>query len=781
MGLAASIVLPATGWAQPVVQGKVTDNQQQPLVGATVVVPETSLGTVTDSLGFYQLSLDTVPSAIQISYVGYQTRTLHPGFQEDTTTQNATLRENASLEEVVIRAVRADERAPVTQTTVDQQGIESVYAGQDALFVLEDLTPAILTYSESGTSVSNYGQMRLRGIDQTRINITLDGVPLNDMIDQGVFFSNFTDFGNSIASVQVQRGVGTSTNGTASYAGSINFESVNLNDSVPSVEVQLMGGSFDTYRASGEVKTGLLANQTAFYGRFTRTLSDGYRDHTGTNSYSFFFSGGYFGKKDLLKITGFSGRSQNGLAYLPVALPDIQRRPETNYVSENDIDDFGQSLVQLQYTRFVGVSTSWTSTLYYGNAGGDFPAGFSVADSTFGVSSGDTTFRTGERFTQLNYPLFNHHYGLMSSISHTSRDGRWELNGGGHASTFRRENQEAIILDNANPYYQDRSRKDEVSAFAKLSYQQNDWLLFADLQLRAVGLRMWADTVFLKQADATFPVQSATIPNRQWIFLNPKVGVTYRISAQSNVYASYGRSGREPTRFDILGSTQINRFNLASVQDVDAVQPEYVNDFEAGVRFHAERLSVRANLFYMQFTNEIAPIGQAIPEGFVQLRKNIASSYRRGLELEGQYRLFRALSFEGNLAYLQSNIDIFSPEGGEQVYLNVEPIISPTWIANSTLQYRNELFSAALSARCVSKSFLEPTNRPDLILPAFFVLDARASVRFLKNQEFSLHLNNLGNKPYYTFGQPVAVGQISVPGYFVQAPLNFYALLRFKF
>ncbi|MGB3780597.1 MAG: TonB-dependent receptor [Tunicatimonas sp.] len=773
IGLMASVLLPASGWAQHLVQGKVTDNQQQPLVGATVAVPQTTQGTVTNSQGFYQLNLEAVPLQIQVSYVGYQTQTIPLTATGDTLIQNVTLREKASLEEVVIRAIRADEQAPVTQTTVDQQTIESVYVGQDALFILEELTPAMLTYSESGTSVSNYGQMRLRGIDQTRINITLDGVPLNDMIDQGVFFSNFTDFGNSIASVQVQRGVGTSTNGTASYAGSINFESVNLNDSVPSVEVQLMGGSFDTYRTSGEVKTGLLDNQTAFYGRFTRTLSDGYRDHTSTNSYSFFFSGGYFGEKDLLKITGFSGQSQNGLAYLPVALSDIQRRPETNYVSENDVDDFGQSLVQLQYTRFVGANTAWTSTLYYGAAGGDFPAGFSAPLNTFSANGSDTTFTTTDQFTQFNYPLFNHHYGLMSSVGHTSEDGRWELNGGLHAYTFRRENREAVIPDNVNPYYQDRSRKDEFSAFAKVSYSKNNWLLFADLQLRAVELGLQADTAFLGQP--------APIPDRQWFFVNPKVGVTYSVSTQTNLYASYGHSGREPTRFDILGSTQINAFNLASVLDVTAVKAEYVNDFEAGGRFQTERLSGQANLFYMQFTNEIAPIGQAIPEGFVQLRKNIASSYRRGLELEWQYRLFPALSFVGNLAYLQSNIDTFNPEDEERVYRNVEPIISPSWIANGALQYQTKPFSVALNARYVSESFLEPTNRPDLTLPAFFVLDARASVRFLKNQEFSLHLDNLLNETYYAYGQPIDAGGGLVPGYFVQAPFSVYALLRLKF
>ena len=767
------IGLPGIGWTQYVIQGKVTDAQRESLIGATVIATGTDKGAVTDVQGFYRLSMNAPPTSLQVSYVGYRTQTVAVDTAKGEITQDIVLPLLPSLEAVVIRAIRADEQAPVTQTTVDQEKIESIYVGQDALFALEKLTPSILAYSESGTNLSNYGQMRLRGIDQTRINITLNGVPLNDMIDQGVFFSNFTDFGNSIASVQVQRGVGTSTNGTSSYAGSINFESVRLNDSVPSAEVQLTGGSFDTYRASGEVKTGLLENSTAFYGRFTRTQSDGYRDHTSTQSYSFFFSGGYFGEKDLLKITGFTGRSQNGLAYLPVALSDIQANPRINYVSENDIDDFGQSLVQLQYSRFINSATSWVSSLYYGRAGGDFPAGFSVPENSFAVSGTDTTFSTTERFTQINYPLFNDHYGLMSYVNYTAADGHLELNGGIHGYTFRRENIEAVLPDNANPYYQDRSRKDEFSAFGKVSYHWNDLLFFGDVQLRSVLLRLIPDETFLGQ--------STHIPDRRYTFFNPKVGFTYLLNAQTDFYASYGRSGREATRFDILGSTQINAFNVASAQNTNSVKPEYVNDFEAGVRLRTPRLSGQTNLFYMQFTDEIAPIGQSIPEGFVQLRKNITSSYRRGVEVDWQYQLLPTLAFTGHATYMQSNIRSFSPDGENQTYRNVQPIISPEWMLNATLQYQVTPVSVALSGRYVSESYLEPTNQPTLTVPSFFILNAQASVCFLKNYDLSLHFNNLLDQPYYTFGQPVVVGETTVPGYFVQAPFNVYAQLRLRF
>ncbi len=755
----SALLLPLSAWAQLTVTGKVTDAQtSEALVGANVTVTGTSQGAISNSEGEYHLQINQIPATLKVSFVGFESQEVTLNMEEGTVTQNFSLIAARSLEEVMIKAIRADQKVPVTQKTISRQDIEDIYVGQDALFVLERKTPSILAYSESGTNLTNYGQMRLRGIDQTRINITLNGVPLNDMIDQGVFFSNFTDFGNSIESVQVQRGVGTSTNGTASYAGSINFESVNLRDSVASADVQLLGGSFGSYRASGEVKTGLLNNKFAFYTRFTRTTSDGYRKHTGTDAYSFFFSGGYFGEKDMVKITGFTGRTKNGLGYLPVALPDIEADPRTNYVSENDTDDFGQHLLQLEYTRFLSKQTSLVSTLYYGGAGGDFPAGFPDEEGNF---------------MQINYPLFNDHYGWMAYLNHSSYNGRWDINGGIHANTFQRENIEQIVPNYATPYYQDESRKDELSLFAKASYEFGNLLLFGDIQFRTVQLDMTADETYLGQ--------SADIPTRSWAFLNPKVGMTYELNNTTNVFVSYGRSGREPTRTDILGSTQINTFNLADAENPDAVKAEYVNDFEGGVRVSNAQLSGQANIFYMQFENEIAPIGEAIPAGFVQLRKNMPSSYRRGIEVDWEYRPLAKISFSGDVTYMQSQIDEYAPEGADQVYTDVKPIISPEWIANASLEYRPiSWLSLAVSPRYVSKSYLEPTNQEDLVLPAFFLLDTRATFSFGKHS-LGLQLNNLLDAQYYSYGRPVAYNGQLVPGYFVQAPRNFYAILRLKF
>ncbi len=663
-----------------------------------------------------------------------------------------------TLEEVTINAIRAAESAPVAKVTVSKKEIEQVYTGQDGAFLLDDISPSIVSYSESGTGLSNYGQMRLRGIDQTRINITLNGVPLNDMIDQGVFFSNFTDFGNSIQSVQIQRGVGTSTNGVASYAGSVNFESVSLTRPNPAAEVQLTGGSFGTARGSFETHTGLMDNNFAFYSRLTHTQSDGYRYGTSTNSQSLFFSGGYFGEKHALKLTGFAGRSRNGLAYLPVALSDIKNDPKTNYISRNDVDDFGQYLMQLQHTFRTSKKSSLVSTVYYGGAGGDFP---------FGLNDDDGNF------FQINYPLYNDHLGAMSVFSGLSRSGNTDFSAGAHGYLFYRNNWEYIIPNRENPYYNDSTRKSEAAVFAKIQHRINRLELFADAQLRAVRLSFFPDEGFLGRP--------ADIPDFDYLFFNPKVGATFRASDNWQFYISYGRSGREPTRFpDLLGSTQINATNIDLIQDEDRVKPEFVNDFEGGARFSNTKLQVNTNLFFIQFENEIAPIGPLVDQGFGRVSKNQKSSYRAGIEVDGNWDFAEKWRIAGHATYMRARISSFQPEDSNVVFDNITPILSPEWIAQASLQFSPiEKLQFSATANYLSESFLELTNREDLIIPESFVLDLAARWNFWREHSLSVQFNNILDELYYTSGAPTT--DLSEPAYFVQPPRHLYVTLRLRF
>lgn len=664
------------------------------------------------------------------------------------------------LSEVTVVSTRAAQDGAVSQVTIDRKEIERIYFGQDGAFLLERLSPSIVSYSESGTGLSNYGQMRLRGIDQSRINMTLNGVPLNDMVDQGVFFSNFVDFGNSVQSIQIQRGVGTSTNGVASYAGSIDFESISLLQQKPSAELQFTGGSFGTARTSAEVNTGLLENRTAFYAKYTYLQSDGYKYNTGTRANSIFLSGGYFGNKNVVKFTAFAGRSQNGLAYAAVNDSDIANDPRTNYVSANDVDYFGQYLLQLQHTYKFNSRLALTSTVYNGGAGGDFPAGFIDSSNT-------STF-----FTQINYPLYNNHTGVMSNLRYQFNDNKTVLNTGIHAYTFKRRNIEYIIPLREKPYYEDSSNKNELATFAKLEHKIDDLALFADVQFRLVNLAFTADPDVL----STTP----NIPVRQYAFVNPKVGATYQLNRKNQVYLSAGRSGREPTRVDVLGTFSINDFNLPQVEDVNSIQPEFVNDLELGYRFASRKFNLVINGFYMQFENEIAPIGAFVPEGFVQLRLNQQSSYRAGVELVGTYNILKNLAFDAQATYLNAKISAYSPADTNSVYNDVTPILSPELDLMGTLRYApiSEL-SFSVSGRFLSKSYLELTNNERFTVPQSLIFNTAVNWNFYKQHALSIQVNNITNQLYYTSGAVSADGL--QPAYYVQAPAHVYATLFLRF
>lgn len=741
-------------------EGVILDHRTgEPLAGATIHQTGTQNGTSSGPSG--EFTLDLLPErqqSLTVSFIGYATHAVD--IRDEELSLEIRLQPSMiSGDAIFVEDVRVEEHIPVTQTTIGRAQIESDNKGQDPIYTLERLSPSILTHSDSGTRFANYGYMRLRGMDQTRINMTLNGIPLNDMIDQGVFFSNFNDFGNSIQSVQVQRGVGTSTHGTASYAGSVNFESVSIDRGDPSAGVKLAGGAFGSSRISSEVNTGAIGN-FGFYSRFSKTESDGYRDHSGTEATSFFLSGGYFGDRDIVKVTAFSGSTQNELAYTPVPIDLIRENPRTNLLPEHDVDHFTQQFLQLQYGRSVTDELTMTSSLYYGGAGGDFPVGFPDDEGNF---------------VQQIFGLENDHYGFQSTAQYrTGSD--WELTGGLHIYRFDRVNRESFEPEAQELVYRDQSQKDEFSAFVKGSYRLGDVELFGDLQLRTLSLEFQPDHRVLTDQNVTIPVWS-------WTFVSPKVGITWFLSDRTDVYASFGHSGREPTRHDILGGVNINDANLPSAMDPNSVRPEYVNDIEAGIRFGSSLFAGKLNGFYMQFTDEISPTGEFIPEGFVQLRENIERSYRAGVEAEWNWQLAQDLNFFGNATWMRTGIREFTT-GGE-TYFDKESILSPEWLANGTLLYSlNRNLDLSLTGRYMSEAFLELTNNPEMILPSFFVADIGIDARLGRHLSASVKMHNIFDELYFTNGAPLDTnfdGLTDSPGYIVQPPRHLFFELSVQF
>ncbi|RPI68438.1 MAG: hypothetical protein EHM43_04865 [Ignavibacteriae bacterium] len=657
-------------------------------------------------------------------------------------------------EAVVVTSTRAEASDPVTQVVIDTVALRRVMLGQDVQYVLEATAPSIIAYSESGTSFSNYGSFRMRGMDQTRVNVTLNGAPINDMVDQGVFFSNITDLTNGMQSIQVQRGVGTSQNGTASYAGSVNMQTPSLSGREASGLLQLTGGSFGLMRGSAEVFTGRTAQDVSIYAKVGSIATDGYRFNTSTTSASALVSAAWFGTDDVVKLTVTGGNTRNQLGFFAVPKPLTQQDPRTNINDSTDHDDFGQYLGQLEWSRILSPSTTLSAMAYYGGAGGDYFSGFR---DTSGV------------LTQINYPLTNRHLGAMAIVN---LDDRYTF--GVHAYRFWRRNWEAVTPELESPYYDDRTTKTEVSAFAKASVAFDSFELFGDVQLRSV--------VMAFSPDARYVPQGTMIPDHSWLFINPLAGLRYHITEAASAYVSAGYTGREPTRFDLLGGTQINEANLDVLLNTDAVRPEYALDIEAGVNLRTSMFTLDATVFSMHFTDEIAPIGQYIEQQFVQLRKNVPTSRRQGLELGftvGAEESPLVLSVMST--WMKAVIDEYAPEniGVDTVFTNVRPVLTPELMGSATLRWKPvQQFWIQGTVRYVSEQFLELSNQPTLVLDPYTVLDARVSWSFWNDHRISLAANNLLGEVYAANGATGYLGTDVVPTLFMQAPLNFVVSLE---
>jgi iron complex outermembrane recepter protein len=686
-----------------------------PLAGVVVqIVGDAGAPVVTDSAGRFTIDLSE-PVRLRFTRLGYAAAEVAatPG----ATVVVALRPAPQALEGVTVTALRGDESAPLSQTRRSQADLERAYSGQEMPLMLAKL-PSITATSDAG-SESGYTYFRLRGLDQTRLNVTLDGVPLNEPEDQGIFFSNFPDFANSIRSVQVQRGVGTSSYGTASYAGAVNFESVALAASRRGGEVQITGGSYDTRRVSLEYATGLRATGFAGYARLSGQTTDGYRRHSGNRSGSAFLSGGYFGARHVWKATLLTGHARNDMAYLAAPIAGLEADRRANPLGSDERDRFGQHFLTLSHTAALGAFTTLATTAYHVRSQGDYDV--RVPPDLY-------NFNLGSVWT-----------GLLTT-AHAER-GALTIDAGAHASTYRREHWSAIRPDRDVRLYTNAGRKEEASTFAKASVDAGHVTLVADLQLRVAR--------FAYKPDPDAGVSPESI---HWGFVNPKAGVTVRATPRVAFYGSLGWTGREPTRNDMFaGFDNLDTSNLDFVGPFDRVRPEYVADLEAGMTMETPLASVRANGFWMDFRDEITPVGQLSYLG-LPLRKNVDRSTRRGLELDATLRGIRRVSGSISGAVTYARIRAYTDDASGVTYRNVEPLLTPRITAAHDLRFTmTRLLSVTAGGRYASRSFLANTGDRRFILPAAYISDlgVRAGT---DRRSLQLIVYNVGDSDRYSGG-----------------------------
>jgi iron complex outermembrane recepter protein len=694
--LLAFAVPGSSATAAVLLSGSVRSPGGGPIPGVRVALVAEALETRTDAVGAWRISAPPGDHVVETSLPGHATLTRRVSAAEDVAGLDFILELLPRLSEsMVVEAVRADAKAPVTKADIPREEIERQNTGQEMPFLLEPV-PSLNMYSDTGLG-SGYSYLYLRGIQQTRINMTLDGVPLNEPEDSALYFVDFGDFASSLESIQVQRGVGTSTVGTASYAGSINFASLDLAEQ-PGGTARLGVGSFGSRRAGVGAQSGRLGPGLAFYGRASYQETDGFKEHSGVVQRSLFYGASRQGARDLLKVFGFAGREQTELAFLATEKDVLERNLRFNSLTPEERDSFGQDFVQGHYTRALGSSSTVALQAYYNGADG----WYRLRDA-----SG----------TLLEYGLDWRLVGGLATFRYAGREVGLTL--GVHGNDFHSRHSRDVV-DGAREYT-NRGFKNEANGFAKLGFDRGRFHLYGDAQVRWSRFRY----------EGNRPIGSV-----DWTFFNPKLGARFDLGSGLSVYASAGKATREPARADLFSGQD----NPTLLYDLEAVKPERVMDFEAGLDYRRPGFKLEAAAYAMEFRNEIALTGELSEIG-LPLRRNVDRSHRRGLELDATWQAASKLrltaaanvSFNRIKAWTQF-YDVYDETGGylesvPRTFDHVEPLLTPRALARLGADYTPAPWLlVGASGRYVAKAWLDNTNARRLATPDFFDLDLTVSL-----------------------------------------------------
>jgi len=686
------------------VSGTVRSLAGVPVAGATVAADE-GASTRTGAEGGFTLELTRGPHVLRVTHAA------HLSGARDVTVTGPLAGIDIVLnplsrfsEEVVVAAVRADAEAPITTRDLDRVEIESLNTGQEMPFLLKQV-PSVTQYSDSG-SATGYSYIYLRGIPQTRMNVTLDGVPLNEPEDSAFYFANFGDFANAIESLQVQRGVGTSTVGASSFVGSINFASIDLKEKLQA-EVRMGSGSFNTNRVSAALHSGRLGGGLKLYGQVAYQDTDGFRRNSGSTQQSVYVGASRDTDTSYVKMFGFVGHERSQLAFLATDEETLEQDLRFNPMSTDERDDFGQRFVTAQYHRALGPATEFAVQGYYNGANG----WYRIQDGSGGLYQYGLDWRSAG----------------ATATYHAVR-GALDFTWGAHLNDFESHHSRDIVGGPAE--YTNRGFKNEVNSFAKLGYASGRWHHYGDVQVRWARFRYDGDE---------------DLGSIDWTFFNPKAGTRYDLGRGISVYGSVGLAGREPARSDMLQGQD----NPTMPYDLAAVKPEHVVNVEAGVEYSRPGFSLHANVYSMEFQNEIAQTGELSEVG-LPLRTNVDRSFRRGVEVDVTWQPWSALRLRHSATYSDNRIrswtqfyDVYDAAGSwtsstSQTHANVRPLLTPAVLVSLAADYTPvPWLTVGAAGRYVGAAHLDNTGNPAFKAPGFFGLDADASVALSRLMPFA--------------------------------------------
>lgn len=817
MFVVLAVLMAAHAHAQHDLTGRVTDAGGQPLVGANVYLEKTFRGAITDLKGNFDIAgLPEGNYIVRVSYIGYETGIREVKVTGDTRL-DFTLRETPVMaEEVMVVATRAGQNSPVAHTNVTSGELASRDYGQDMPYLLS-LTPSMVYTSDAGTGIG-YSSFRIRGTDMNRINVTVNGIPLNDSESHGVWWVNLPDFAASVDNVQIQRGVGTSTNGGAAFGATMNFQTFTMNPE-PYGDFHSAYGSFNTWRNSLSVGTGMLDDRFTLDMRLSKISSDGYIDRAFSDLKSFFVSGAMYGEESLLKVNIFSGKEHTYQAWWGVPSVRLNNdmegmiryeehwlytpeqtahmiasdsRTYNYYTYENETDNYQQDHYQMFYSRELGERFAFNGALHYTYGRGYFE-GYTSAEEmqkdyeelgNYGLENviiGVDTITTADLITQRW--LDNDFYGIIGSLNYKYRKleayfgGGWNRYEGRHFGKviWARYPGDSEIN---HEWYRSNSTKRDWNAYLKLNYRLNAMLsLFGDMQYRSIEHSMEGIDEHLRDITQL----------RVYQFVNPKLGATLNLSSRQRVAATFAVGNREP-----------NRTNFVD-RDPDKPVPKHETlfDYELSYRLNLVKALLDINLFYMEYKNQLVLTGEINNVG-AAIMDNVPDSYRAGIELVAGIYPLDKVRWDLNLTLSRNRIRELTDyvddwdTGTKRItgLRDTDLSFSPSLVGGSRLVYEPvKGLSIAMLTKYVGEQYIDNTSSDDRILDRYILNDLQLQYilnpSFIKEIGFSLMLNNILNHEYesnaWVYRYIYGGSEYKMDGYFPQAGFNFMAGVALKF
>jgi len=765
------------------IRGVVTNDKDEKLSFATVFLVDSPHAASTDEKGYF--IINNIPSGnftLKTTFIGYRAFIRTITVYQDMTLDIVLAGEIYNLDQIEIQANRVVDNGPFTHQNLQKATLQKENLGQDVPFILQ-WTPSMVVTSDGGTGIG-YTGLRLRGSDQTRINVTINGVPLNDAESQNVFWVDLPDLMGSVSNIQIQRGVGTSTNGSGAFGGTVSIITADTRVN-PYIDLAGTIGAFNTKKLSVNLGTGLINDRYLIDGRYSIIKSEGYVDRAAADLNSIAFSAARITGRSSLRLNILSGKEETYQAWYGVPeaklkgdntgllnhyynnLGSIYRsvadsvnlfssdRRFNYYTHPGQVDNYRQTHVQLLYALSANKFFKTKLTLYYTKGKGFFEE-----------------FKYNDKLEDYNIPSFIDAVGNIISRSDIVRrrwldndlvgvlgDGEyylnddWSMQGGFAASHYSGGHFGHVIKtlpvipnpDKEKRYYDNEGNKSDIAGYLRGIFKSGKkWTWHGDIQLRKVEYKVKGIDNDLRNIDVAY----------HGLFLNPKIGVNLDIKTGRNVYLSYAVANKEPSRGDFIDNT----FNTLP-------KAERLRNFELGFRSSTERTRFETNVYYMMYKDQLVLTGELNDVG-APVRVNVPDSYRLGWEGSMTLQLSKWMAVNTNLTLSKNKIKQFEEtiadytDDFEKVTLshtNTDISFSPSVVGTFQLLIKPiPTLETELSAKYVSQQYLDNTGNAGRSLPAYHYQSLRVSwqpaIAFTKNVTLTLMINNLLNVQYSSNG-----------------------------